>query len=116
MYGMMKGPGSMPGMPGFPGMPGGPDGALGMGPDGMPPVMNGDMDGMKNSPANGPGTPRDDLPPVSGSDMGGYPNLGGYQDNERTESAAILKIKESMQEEAKRFEKDGEHSDYFMSQ
>ena len=25
----------------FPGMPGGPEGALGMGPDGMPPVMNG---------------------------------------------------------------------------
>lgn len=32
------------------------------------------------------------------------------------ESAAILKIKESMQEEAKRFEKDGEHPDYYMSQ
>ena len=39
-----------------------------------------------------------------------------FQD--QTESAAILKIKESMQEEAKRFEKDtpsegGSHSDYF---
>lgn len=33
---------------------------------------------------------------------------------EQTESAAILKIKESMQEEAKRFEKDSEHPDYFM--
>ena len=43
-------------------------------------------------------------------------NLIFFQD--QTESAAILKIKESMQEEAKRFEKDtpsegGGHSDYF---
>ena len=30
------------------------------------------------------------------------------------ESEAILKIKESMQEEAKRFEKDPDHPDYFM--
>lgn len=37
-----------------------------------------------------------------------------FQD--QNESAAILKIKESMQEEAKRFEKDtpNEHPDYFM--
>lgn len=35
-----------------------------------------------------------------------------FQD--QNESAAILKIKESMQEEAKRFEKDGDHPDYFM--
>lgn len=35
-----------------------------------------------------------------------------FQD--QTESAAILKIKESMQEEAKRFEKDSDHPDYFM--
>jgi hypothetical protein len=35
---------------------------------------------------------------------------------DQNESAAILKIKESMQEEAKRFEKDtpGEHSEFFM--
>lgn len=35
---------------------------------------------------------------------------------DQTESAAILKIKESMQEEAKRFEKDtpAEPPDYFM--
>jgi hypothetical protein len=33
---------------------------------------------------------------------------------DQTESAAILKIKESMQEEAKRFEKDSDHPDYFM--
>jgi hypothetical protein len=31
-----------------------------------------------------------------------------------TESAAILKIKESMQEEAKRFETDSDHPDYFI--
>lgn len=36
-----------------------------------------------------------------------------FQD--QNESAAILKIKESMQEEAKRFEKDQEQPDYFMS-
>lgn len=33
---------------------------------------------------------------------------------DQTESAAILKIKESMQEEAKRFEKDSDHPDYFI--
>lgn len=33
---------------------------------------------------------------------------------DQNESAAILKIKESMQEEAKRFEKDSDHPDYFM--
>jgi len=38
--------------------------------------------------------------------------LSSLQD--QTESAAILKIKESMQEEAKRFEKDSDHPDYFM--
>lgn len=38
--------------------------------------------------------------------------LVGSQD--QTESAAILKIKESMQEEAKRFEKDSDHPDYFI--
>ncbi|XP_064604327.1 single-stranded DNA-binding protein 3-like isoform X3 [Liolophura sinensis] len=108
MY-MMKG-GPMPGMPGFP--MGGPEPGMGpMGPD-MPPVMNGEMDGMKSSPANGPGTPREDLPPVSGGDMGGYSI--GYQENDQNESAAILKIKESMLEEAKRFEKDTDHPDYFM--
>lgn len=35
-----------------------------------------------------------------------------FQD--QTESAAILKIKESMQEEAKRFEKDNDQPDYYM--
>ena len=33
---------------------------------------------------------------------------------EQNESAAILKIKESMQEEAKRFEKDTDQPEYFM--
>merc|ERR1711976_455918 len=118
MYGMMKPnmPGSMPGFP-----MGGPEGGLGgMGPD-MPPVMNGDGmagDGMKHSPHNGgPGTPREEMPPVSSApgEMG-Y-NIP-YQDNvsvtpvsnpppqDQNESAEILKIKQSMQEEAKRFEKD----------
>ncbi|XP_059149440.1 single-stranded DNA-binding protein 3-like isoform X2 [Physella acuta] len=116
MYMMKQGPPGM-GMPGFP--MGGPDGPMGpMGPGDMPSVMNGnlmsDMDGMKNSPANGRGTPRDDMPPVSsvGGDMGPY-GLGGYQDSEHNESAAILKIKESMQEEAKQFEKE-EPNEFFM--
>lgn len=72
-----------------------------------------DLDAMKNSPATtGPGTPRED----SSSGMGDY-NLGGFGapgENYQTESAAILKIKESMQEEAKRFEKDSDGPDYFM--
>ncbi|BFZ16811.1 hypothetical protein BsWGS_19850 [Bradybaena similaris] len=113
MYMMKQGPPGMGGIPGFP--MGGPEGPMGpMGPGDMP-VMNGDMDGMKNSPANGRGTPREDMPPVSGvggGDMGPY-GLGGYQDSEHIESAAILKIKESMQEEAKQFEKDEPH-EFFM--
>ncbi|KAL1453219.1 hypothetical protein WDU94_007383 [Cyamophila willieti] len=114
MYTMMK---PVPGgnMPGdFP-MGGGPDsGSMGpMGPNTMGSVMNGDgIDGMKNSPANGgPGTPRED----SGSGMGDY-NLGGFGgpgENNGAENEAILKIKESMQEEAKRFEKDSDHPDYY---
>ncbi|XP_014661907.1 PREDICTED: single-stranded DNA-binding protein 3-like isoform X3 [Priapulus caudatus] len=98
--------------PGFP-MGAGPDGPMQMGGPGDIPVMNGDgMDGMKHSPANGPGTPRDD-------GMGDYGM--GYQDgppNHQNESEAILKIKESMQEEAKRFEKDGppDHPEYSFMQ
>ncbi|XP_076353378.1 single-stranded DNA-binding protein 3-like isoform X38 [Tachypleus tridentatus] len=116
MYTLMK---TVPGgnMPGFPMGPG-PDGPMGpMGPDMGPPVMNGmsstgdGLDGMKNSPANGPGTPREDGPPMSEFGIPGY-----GQENDQNESAAILKIKESMQEEAKRFEKatPSEHSEYFM--
>lgn len=112
MYTMMKNVpgGSMPGD--FP-MGGGPDSGN-MGPNAMGSVMNGDgIDGMKNSPANGgPGTPRED----SGSGMGDY-NLGGFGgpgENNGAENEAILKIKESMQEEAKRFEKDSDHPDYYI--
>ncbi|KAG8277488.1 Single-stranded DNA-binding protein 2 [Homalodisca vitripennis] len=39
---------------------------------------------------------------------------GAIRSRDQTESAAILKIKESMQEEAKRFEKESDHPDYFM--
>ncbi|XP_058806457.1 single-stranded DNA-binding protein 3 isoform X4 [Phymastichus coffea] len=115
MYTMMK-PVTGGNMPGdFP-MGGGPEGGpMGpMGPNTMGPVLNGDgLDGMKNSPANGgPGTPRED----SGSGMGDYnlSGFGGPGENDQTESAAILKIKESMQEEAKRFEKDSDHPDFYM--
>lgn len=98
-------------------MGGGPDGSsMGpMGPNTMGPVLNSDgLEGMKNSPANGgPGTPRED----SGSGMGDYnlSGFGGPGENDQNESAAILKIKESMQEEAKRFEKDSDHPDYYMN-
>ncbi|KAI1280570.1 Single-stranded DNA-binding protein 3 [Halotydeus destructor] len=115
MYPMMKvpGPGNMSGFP----MGSGPDGQMGgpIPPDMGPPVMNGMnanndcMDGMKNSPANGPVTPREDGPP-----MGDYGGMSGYG-GENNESAAILKIKESMQEEAKRFEKEpDDFSDFLM--
>jgi hypothetical protein len=63
-------------------------------------------DELKHSPGPGgpgPSTPRDE------GDFNLFP-----PENEQAESAAILKIKESMQEEAKRFEKDSEHPDYFM--
>lgn len=47
-----------------------------------------------------------------------YFNLGlSYLQEQNESAAAILKIKESMQEEAKRFEKDSasqEHPDYFL--
>ncbi|KAG1699393.1 Single-stranded DNA-binding protein 3 [Nymphon striatum] len=116
MYPMMKpvGGGNMPGQ--FP-MGSGPDTPMApMGPD-IPPVMNGDgLDGMKNSPANGgPGTPRDEG--AGGMNEYGISSYGQESvGNDQNESAAILKIKESMQEEAKRFEKDtpSEHGDFFM--
>lgn len=81
----------------------------------MTPNMNGmsnpgeSMDGMKNSPANGPGTPREDGPALGEYGM-------PYEENDQNESAAIKRIKESMQEEAKRFEKETpDHSEsYFM--
>lgn len=109
MYSVMK-PNVGGNLPGdFP--MGGPDGP---GPIGqMGPVMSGEgMDGIKNFPANdGQGIPRED----SSSGMGDY-NLGfgSSSENDQNESAAVLKIKESMQEEAKRFEKDPDHLEYFM--
>ncbi|CAH1964419.1 unnamed protein product [Acanthoscelides obtectus] len=104
MYTLMK-PAVAGNMPGDFQMGGGPDGGGPMGP--MGPNSMG-----PNSPANGgPGTPRED----SGSGMGDYNiGFGGPGENDQTESAAILKIKESMQEEAKRFEKDSDHPEYFM--
>merc|ERR1712223_1934436 len=107
------GPMSGPGGPGpGSGPPGGPGGPGGNG-RGNGNIINGEpnMNTMKSSPANGPGTPREDMGMGGMGDMGGYGNNG---ENDQNESAAILKIKESMQEEAKRFEKDGEHPDYFM--
>ncbi|KAF0306842.1 Single-stranded DNA-binding protein 3 [Amphibalanus amphitrite] len=107
MYGMMKQvPGGGPSMHGEYPMTSMADGP-------HPPGMNGDMDGMKNSPANGPGTPRDD---TNNGSLQEY-SIGGYagappENNDSNESAAILKIKETMQEEAKRFEKEGDQPDY----
>ncbi|XP_059091286.1 single-stranded DNA-binding protein 3-like isoform X2 [Tigriopus californicus] len=56
-------------------------------------------------PSSGPG---------GSTGSGSGPSGGGGGENVHNESAAILKIKESMQEEAKRFEKDSDHPDYFM--
>ncbi|XP_025410181.1 single-stranded DNA-binding protein 3-like isoform X2 [Sipha flava] len=115
MYTMMK-PVTGGNMPGdFPMNNASDNGPLGpMGPNTMNSVLNGDgLDGMKNSPTTGgPGTPRED----SGSGMGDYnlAGFGGAGENDLTESAAILKIKESMQEEAKRFEKDSDQPDYYI--
>merc|ERR1712055_1147044 len=63
--------------------------------------VNGDpLDNMKRSPATAPPTPREGDSSME-FNMANFPQGG-----ENNESAAILKIKESMQEEAKRFEKD----------
>ncbi|XP_048507342.1 single-stranded DNA-binding protein 3-like [Athalia rosae] len=73
-------------------------------------VLNNDS--LANSPASGPATPRD----VGNGAIAdfGLPGFGNQGENGQMESAAILKIKESMQEEAKRFEKDSDQSDFFM--
>ncbi|VVC86815.1 unnamed protein product [Leptidea sinapis] len=119
--GMLGGPRMTPPRPGMGPMS---PGAYAAGMRGPPPqgavlvgIGLGGVDGMKSSPGGvgggGPGTPRED----SGSGMGDYNlSFGGAagDQNDQTESAAILKIKESMQEEAKRFEKDPDHPDYFM--
>ncbi|XP_078573974.1 single-stranded DNA-binding protein 3-like isoform X29 [Branchiostoma floridae x Branchiostoma japonicum] len=131
VYAMMKNVpgGSMPTQ--FP-MGAGPDGPMNMGDQVLSPVMNGesirsppingsgDMDHIpKSSPNNpaGPGTPRE----AGEMGPGGTFGLPPFQDNvsDQNESAAILKIKESMQEEAKRFEKEASpggpgHPEYFM--
>merc|ERR1711915_14221 len=81
----------------------------GEGPGG-PGGVNGDtLENMKSSPATAPTTPRE-------GDNNMEFNMPNFpQGGENNESAAILKIKESMQEEAKRFEKDSDApSDYFM--
>ncbi|XP_020903049.1 single-stranded DNA-binding protein 3 isoform X6 [Exaiptasia diaphana] len=101
MYAMMK---SVPGgnMPGY-GMGGGPEPPMSIGGQEPSLVMNdsnpGDMDGLSKDTPNDhqPGTPRED-----GSEFSSL--LPFSQDNNHCDSAAILKIKESMQEEAKRFE------------
>lgn len=98
------GPGGLPGP--APGPESGPGPGTNGGPD---PVA---LEQMKQSPATAPTTPRD------GESQGGmefnmaaFPPGGGTNN----ESEAILKIKESMQEEAKRFEKDSDgQSDYFL--
>ncbi|XP_071749300.1 single-stranded DNA-binding protein 2 isoform X2 [Lepeophtheirus salmonis] len=99
------------------GGPGGPPGPPGNGGGNGNTMLNGDtLDNMKSSPA--PGTPRgvEESGNLNEFGMGsGGGSFGGeVVKNDQNESAAIQKIKESMQEEAKRFEKDGEHSDYFM--
>ncbi|XP_067028080.1 single-stranded DNA-binding protein 2-like isoform X2 [Acropora muricata] len=95
---MMK---SVPGgsMPAY--MGGGPDPPLPLGPQEAPLVMNDsnpDMDGLSKDNQNdhNPGTPGE------GEQFGNL--LPFSQDSDHCESVAILKIKESMQEEARRFE------------
>merc|ERR1719330_208046 len=69
--------------------------------------VNGDtLDNMKQSPGTAPATPRDSgggSEPLPDFNLPNFPAPGNSN-----ESEAILKIKESMQEEAKRFEKDSE--------
>eukprot|EP00057_Strongylocentrotus_purpuratus_P023983 XP_011678457.1 PREDICTED: single-stranded DNA-binding protein 3 isoform X2 [Strongylocentrotus purpuratus] len=122
MFSMMKSvPGGAMGPGNFP-MNSGPDGPMPMGSQDIPPVMNGEMDGMpKSSPASnppggpgGPGTPREDNGSMT-PQM--FPPYAENCPQDQNESAAILKIKETMQEEAKRFEKDTpgpDHPEYFM--
>jgi len=68
-----------------------------------------DLDNMKSSPTTAPTTPREGDQNLE-FNMPNFPPGG-----ENNESEAILKIKESMQEEAKRFEKGSDGaSDFFM--
>merc|ERR1719378_1530292 len=77
----------------------------------MPPATNNSgengvnaetLDNMKHSPGTAPNTPRDGEPQMDFN----LPNFS--QQGNSNESEAILKIKESMQEEAKRFEKESD--------
>ena len=104
-------------------LPGGVEGPMGGGP---PPTgdngVNGDtLDNMKHSPATAPNTPRDGDPAMAEFNMSNFSQGGSSVSRGpdapirlthfsflQNESEAILKIKESMQEEAKRFEKDSE--------
>ena len=89
--------------------------------------VNGDtLDNMKSSPATAPTTPREgennmdfNMPnfPQGGENVSLIIIIKDLKPDYyslQNESAAILKIKESMQEEAKRFEKDSDGpSDYY---
>lgn len=66
----------------------------------------------KNSSPIPPPTPPS--PPPTPSKPNTTNILSTAERQDQNESAAILKIKESMQEEAKRFEKDSDPPDYFM--
>ncbi|XP_047542289.1 single-stranded DNA-binding protein 3 isoform X4 [Vanessa atalanta] len=111
----MRGP--PPQAPGMPPMGMGPRGAWAGGSGGAaggsaPLNYSGGSPGAYGAPpgSNGPpGPPTPIMPSPQDSS-----NSGLGDQNDQTESAAILKIKESMQEEAKRFEKDPDHPDYFM--
>ncbi|XP_068625903.1 single-stranded DNA-binding protein 3 isoform X4 [Battus philenor] len=113
----MRGP--PPQGPGMPPMGLGPRGSWsgGGGGGGAAPLnYSGGSPGAYGAPpgSNGPpGPPTPIMPSPQDSSNSGFGGPGGDQ-SDQTESAAILKIKESMQEEAKRFEKDPDHPDYFM--
>ncbi|XP_068727522.1 single-stranded DNA-binding protein 3-like isoform X6 [Montipora capricornis] len=107
MYAMMK---SVPGgsIPAY--MGGGPEPPLPLGAQEAPLVMNDsnpDMDGLPKD------NPNDHNPGTPGEGDGQFGNLLPFsQDNDHCESVAILKIKESMQEEARRFENVDETTDH----
>lgn len=76
-------------------------------------AMANNLNNTKNGTSNGnPSTSRED----GNSGIGDYNlnNFNGHGENNPNESAAILQIKKSMQEEAKRFEKDSDSPDFFM--
>merc|ERR1719411_1524490 len=103
LYMMKNVPNSLPGGdgPGLVGAP--PAGGGGGGDNGVNGHSDTQLDNMKHSPATAPATPRDGDPAMADFNISNF-SQGGSSN----ESEAILKIKESMQEEAKRFEKDSE--------